>query len=225
MPQQNIKRKDSSSKPVCRRKHLKLFWTCAILLVLLLGGVTAFIISRYETNKAVAADRLRFNQTDSDMQVVVADILKSVPPDKHNYTKSCEYQSRDYSPKPLVCSIVFSASYGAENINEKAPDILKIESLIPNSKYIKLVDKNSGQKINTNFRVPEVEDSKVEEGLANSYIDTRSEMDCTLGSEVFNSYSPPFYYQALTTTKKFTILVTFDCSKHAKGAVYLLKNS
>lgn len=196
----------------------KIFVVFSIVMLLVAASLTGLAIWRYENNKAIAADRARFEQTAQDVQTIANSLKKASPPESVSLHKNCTYQSREWSQKPVVCDVVYKAVYGVNSLAEA--------NVILGSQYNILQSRNELSKFGkqsfdnkTGFTsYPENEN---EYSLGEAYKNISTGLDCTSAYELYNTNSPPPYNKnEVSRTGTLSMLVMLDCSGLAKSAHY-----
>jgi len=190
----------------------------------MLVGAAAFFIWHYENNRAIAADRARFEQADKDVKTIAAAIKSVVPPEKEDLSEECTHQSREFEAEPIVCDTKYKVRYGTNNVPDASSVQQRYEEVLNHYqqilKFKSTVETPSG---NDSFMaMPTAGNSEV---LSKIYIDRVSGLSCTQTYELFSSSAPPSYYAVYQDLAyALNLVVTIDCGGTARAAYFSLNS-
>lgn len=198
----------------------KSFLILGVIVLLVVAGLVGYSIWKYENNKAIAADRARFEKAAQDVQLIADSIHSSLPPEQENIHKDCTYQSREWAPKPIVCRILYSSIYGTKNVHDANVVMQEYESLLAARNKILYTVSVSGN--NAGLDVPAPQKSSV---ISTLYRDRSSGLTCNQTYELYYSLSPPTYNSNnKSTNSPLTLMTSLNCGGEANSLHYPLSD-
>jgi hypothetical protein len=219
------------AKPLPRKtsRHGKTFWVAVALLGLIIAGIAVAAVWHYENEKAIAADRARFEQADKDVKAVAASIRSALPPEKENLIEECTHQSREFQTEPIVCSVKQKLFYGANQISDINQLVKDIDGVLMSHsrqfEYKGMGQKPIGFTSSNQLSFMSTPASSSADVLSQLYTDKTSGLTCPLSYEIYNSATPPITSNYSVSAKPLSIMLTFLCSGSVRSAVYPINDS
>jgi hypothetical protein len=207
----NKKQKNIPRQPLLRRKG---FWF--LLLFLAAIAVITPSLLRYQHNHAIEADRIRFERAARDIRSISSYIKTNKVPAQDKYTKNCDYLSKEFEKKPMVCDVSYVASYAVNDVEGANRIRLELGDVLSNN--YKYMFKPSDTSRNSESEESTFVGNQKIETLSNTYINTSSGLNCEANFSFFDSNNMPSYYARLASGSNFSIVVLINCGGQAKAA-------
>lgn len=206
--------------PFYQKKIFRILGAITLLIIVVCAGIA---IWRHENDKAISADRARFEQVAEDVQTIADSVKTSFPPEQASVSKDCTYQSREWAPKPLICQVVFSSLYGSDSLEEVNQTVSSLEDVFRSNE--KILEKqtpptsdNASRSQSVFFNALPLPHKREDKG--HLYNDKAAKMPCSLSYELYDSKATPQTVGYDSSDKQFSISVVFLCSDNAKSVHY-----
>lgn len=195
-------------------------------MVLALGAAYAGY-TRYQKQKAVAADLARFEAAARDLQDISLAMTRTITPEKESHKKDCVKQSREYEKEPLVCNVYYEYLIGADsaqNINtytDKLRETISASPALQNPTDINLKGRNTAEDSRRFNFSP---DSEVQT-IGDVFMSTRSKIPCSVTYQTYDSSTPTPPEPNFISINSKSLFVTIFCHDQAKAPIFPLQTS
>lgn len=190
----------------------------AITGVIILAGAATFVILHDRNQKAIAADRARFEQADRDLSNLNEKVQIIRKPTSSLTKKSCSMPHLEYANGQLSCDISFINIYEAADITEVNDDFSSIAKVINSEKSLKHLD-NSATATFTDLL-----DVNHSQRIVFEYDNKVSNIKCAASYFLYSPNKPPFSELAIETRDKYAVGQRLNCGSPAKQPYYPLEN-
>lgn len=185
-----------------------------ILLVLIPLGIWVTVARRNHQNQiATNKEKAQYARADQDISRLASGIIvKFGKPDDYKKEQSCYYTSNpvEFERGRLVCGTDINIVYGVQDKNEAVSIYKNVESFANKNdalRYLSFSDALSDVVPPTELRT-------------DNYIDTASNLECTLGYMYYYANNPPSGYPVLRLSSGQGILVELNCNGYPLAAYY-----
>lgn len=210
--------------PVATRSQRRRKITVLTFLTVVLILFAAIVVQHDRNQRAIAADRTRFEQADQDLQRLSDEIIKVTNPEKHTYIKSCQYLHREFADKPLVCQINFTVLYALSDANSANLETVKYRNKLKQDKNILYggIESYPRTSIPSENRFGPLQPSDNYE-LMSELIDLKNaSLHCSLSHMVYLSSNPPEFSDIYVTAGRYSLSTVISCRDGAKQQYYPL---
>ena len=223
----NIKNKSNIPRSSRTIRRSKLLWTAAVLSVVVLGGFSAAAVLRYQHDQAIAAERIRFEQADKDVQKVAQAIIAATgQPYKIQENKSCSRPSTKFEEAILFCNTSRTLFYSVRDVGAVVSLHEKINSSIKNIWQIKEIEVSDNISSLKEFRALDLAnyDKLTSHQLINSkYFNDRAKIDCSASSLFYWTSVPPFEEYDLGQDVPYALSMDVSCGDKASMPYFPLR--
>jgi hypothetical protein len=178
-----------------------------VLLVLVVAGVIALVISHDREKKGLAADQARFTQADNDLLQIKDTISQNVVPESLRSDNYCQRVSNtnEFGSKPIICNVTLELIYSFEDNNKATKTAEEILHTI-NAQGSWTLIKSSKT------------DSNDSETLL--YNDKKSGILCTVDYIIYPSSVPPMGTPRFSFKSSIGLVLHADCNGEVRHSLY-----
>lgn len=214
MPQNKKPLQSPKTTPLYRRKSV---WIAALLLVI----AAAPAVWHVHDQRAVAADRARFQLADKDMRTLSSRVSEDFLPIQKHESHVCDRISNEFEQKPIFCSMSFVDVY-------KVPDYVYANTLTKGIEQEIKQDstfdfagqgqKNIGGQNEGPF-VP-LKTPEDNETVSTLYTHANTGIHCQSSYQFFPLENPPESYKHFITGEGLSVIWTYSCGGVAKASYF-----
>jgi hypothetical protein len=218
----NKRQKKTITRPIWRRK---LFWIVAVVLLIGAGVVTPIVFER-QKEKAIAADRLRFEQADKDVKEVADAIVAAVgQPLKTSESKSCSRRSTKWEKAPLSCitsKYIFFEVSDSSNATVQLSKIKPIVSMIWQLEHSQYTNNLNGDQLFKGLPVSQYDSLTSHQTITYVYHNNLADIECSVSNAFYMSSKPPYNEYAVNSRTDLALAIGIKCKGTTNYVVYNL---
>ena len=197
------------------------------VLVLVVAGFAVPAVARYQNDRQIATDRIRFEQADKEVrEVAEAIIAANGTPFKSDFQKSCTKRSVKWEEVDFSCKTYGNIFYAISDENE-ATKIVDAVKRVSDQRWEYNETKTSQNLSNRpEFTALESDYDRLTgyQLILLNYVSKTLKMNCSVSNILYNPIQPPFIEYPSANSESYILASSLKCGDDAKIAYYPFKD-